>query len=64
MTTMQLAGKVNEIQNPVYLIHGLQVRVRIIDVRQVFDRIDYQIVPVNGWGETWVAESMVTGSHY
>lgn len=62
MSAMELAAKASEITNPVYRTHNMWVRVHIINARQVFDRVDFKITPVKGSGETWVAESMVTGS--
>lgn len=63
MGVMELARKTTEIVNPVYRTHGLSVRVKILDVRQVFSRVDFLITPIAGTGETWVSEEMITGSH-
>jgi len=34
---------------------GMQVTVRIINVRQVFSRVDCQVTPMNGSGSSWVS---------
>jgi hypothetical protein len=33
---------------------GVMVDVRVLDVRSVFGRIDYQVTPVKGSGVVWV----------
>ena len=40
-----------------YVTGGLSVDVRIVDVKQTYGRICYQIVPVQGMGEKWVEGS-------
>ncbi len=42
-----------------YRIHGMSFPVVIQDVRQVFNRVDFQIHPIGGTGESWVDASMV-----
>ena len=41
---------------------GLQVGVRIVDARSVFDRVDLKIVPLSGRGETWIIKSRFDGN--
>ena len=40
-------------------IGNMQVHVTIIDVRQVFHRVDFLVTPVDGNGSTWVESSRV-----
>jgi len=35
-------------------LDGLKVDVKILDVKQVFGRVDVLITPINGSGEKWV----------
>lgn len=42
------------------LVDGLGVPVRILDVRQVWGRVDYLVTPEGGTGETWVSSERVT----
>ncbi len=35
-------------------IEGLTVHVRLLDVKQVFGRVDVLVTPVNGAGQKWV----------
>lgn len=39
---------------------GLKVKVKILDARQQFGRVDYQVMPLAGEGDAWVSESRVT----
>lgn len=41
-------------------IGNMQVHVEIIDARQVFHRVDFQVTPVDGNGNTWVESSRVS----
>lgn len=36
------------------VLPGLDVAVRILDVRTVFGRTDVRVTPVSGHGDTWV----------
>ena len=36
---------------------GMSFHVTVIDVRQVFDRVDLRVKPVKGYGQAWVAAS-------
>lgn len=38
---------------------GLGFEVTVKDVRQVFGRLDFEVVPVAGFGRSWVGESSV-----
>jgi hypothetical protein len=44
----------------IYHINGLGIQVTIVNVRQVFNRLDVLIVPVSGHGQVWVAASSVS----
>lgn len=35
-------------------IDGLIVHVKLLDVKQVFGRVDVLVTPINGKGEKWV----------
>ncbi len=35
-------------------IDGLTVKVKVLDLRQVWNRIDALITPISGEGETWI----------
>ena len=37
----------------------LYIRVRVEDVRTVFDRVDYLVTPVEGSGRQWVSADRV-----
>jgi hypothetical protein len=55
---------VNELKGAVgrkgyLLVHGLEVKVEIMDVRQVFNRVDYLVQPEAGRGSAWVAAGTV-----
>ena len=55
---------VNELKGAVgrkgyFLVHGLEVKVEILDVRQVFNRVDYLVQPEAGRGSAWVSAGMV-----
>lgn len=41
------------------VLPGLDVAVRITDVRSAFGRIDVRVTPVAGHGETWVSVNCV-----
>ncbi len=41
------------------LVHGLEVKVEIMDVRQVFNRVDYLVEPEAGRGSAWVSAETV-----
>lgn len=36
------------------VLPGLDIAVRILDVRAIFNRIDVRVTPVSGHGDTWV----------
>jgi len=44
----------------IYHVNGLLIPVHIVDIRQVFSRVDYQITPVNGSGMTWTSSDKVS----
>ena len=55
---------VNELKRAVgrkgYLqVHGLEIKIEILDVRQVFNRVDYLVEPEAGRGSSWVAADTV-----
>ena len=55
---------VNELKGAVgrkgyFQVHGLEVKVEILDVRQVFNRVDYLVQPEAGRGSSWVAADTV-----
>jgi hypothetical protein len=35
-------------------VDGLRIMVKLLDVKQVFGRVDVLVTPVNGSGEKWV----------
>ena len=37
-----------------YRIHGMDFPVTVLDVRRVFNRIDFLVAPVSGKGQSWV----------
>lgn len=41
------------------VLPGLDVLVRITDVRSAFGRIDVRVTPVAGHGDTWVSATRV-----
>lgn len=41
-------------------VEELQIGVEIVDIRKVWNRIDFLVSPVNGQGEKWVSEERVT----
>lgn len=49
LETMPLIGKSAE-----YNIDGMTIEVVIMDVRKVYNRIDYKITPAKGFGSKWV----------
>ena len=40
-------------------VHGLEIKIEILDVRQVFNRVDYLVEPEAGRGSSWVAADTV-----
>lgn len=40
-------------------INGVKVDVLICDVRQVFDRLDFEILPLKGENSCWVSSASV-----
>jgi hypothetical protein len=40
-------------------VHGLEIKVVILDVRQVFSRVDYLVEPEAGLGSSWVAANTI-----
>lgn len=55
MSVAELAQALNK--TAMFQVHGLSVEVKIVDVRKVFDRIDYLVHPVAGDGQSWVSSS-------
>lgn len=49
----KLAELIDEVR--LLLIDSLHVRIRIVDVREVFGRVDCLVEPVAGSGRQWVA---------
>lgn len=43
-----------------YAGNGLYFRVRIVDARENWGRIDFQVTPLDGAGERWIADHTVT----
>lgn len=39
---------------------NMLVEIAILDARQVWDRIDYQVKPTHGEGTTWVSSSRIS----
>jgi hypothetical protein len=40
-------------------VNGMEFHVEIRDARQVFNRVDYRVTPVDGNGNSWVESSRV-----
>ena len=57
MTVNELKGAVG--RKGYFRVHGLEVKVEIKDVRQVFSRVDYLVEPEAGRGSSWVAAETV-----
>lgn len=55
MTIAQLSKAIGT--QGVWAIGGVNVTVNVLDVRQAYGRIDYQIEPVSGTGCVWVSDS-------
>mgnify|MGYP001598154641 CR=1 FL=1 len=55
MTAKDMVHAMNS--EALYITGGLSVDVRIVDVKQTYGSIRYQIVPVKGMGERWVEGS-------
>lgn len=54
MTLADYTAYVNKTAILQDVLPGLDVAVRITDVRSAFGRIDVRVTPVSGHGETWV----------
>lgn len=52
MTARELAQNIGG--HGVLSVAGLRVRVKVLDVRQAFGRIDYLVTPIAGSNEKWV----------
>ncbi len=57
VTVNQLKGAVG--RDGYLQVHGLEVKVEIKDVRQVFNRVDYLVEPKAGRGSAWVSAETV-----
>jgi hypothetical protein len=57
MTVSELAAVVGRLG--VYTHAALRIEVQVIDVRQVWGRVDYLIRPVAGSGSQWVASDSI-----
>ena len=44
-------------------IDGLHIHVRILDVRQAFGRIDYNVQPLAGSGTKWISKDRLLVSN-
>jgi hypothetical protein len=42
-----------------YSFNGLSIMVKIIDVRLIYNNLQFLIIPVNGQGEKWIMSSSV-----
>lgn len=42
-----------------YKVGGMEILVTVLDVRNAYGRIDYQIVPIKGCGTVWVSSDNV-----
>jgi hypothetical protein len=42
-----------------YRIHGLQIEVKIKDMRKIYSRVDYLVEPISGKGMSWVSSDSV-----
>lgn len=54
MTLAQYQHYVHKLAILENVLPGLDVAVRITDVRSAFGRIDVRVTPVSGHGDTWV----------
>lgn len=65
MTAKQAAAILAEHADGAFLRtgRGLLVPVLVEDVRQVWDRVDLLVSPVNGHGEVWVSAECVETGH-
>lgn len=41
-------------------VEGFKIKVQINDVRQVFGRVDYLVIPIEGEGQQWMSEDRIT----
>lgn len=41
---------------------GFKIKVKILDVRHAWGRVDYYITPIEGEGEKWVSESRISAA--
>ena len=48
-------GLLDKDQRALWVVNGLEILVQAEDMRQVWNRVDYLITPVQGYGEVWVA---------
>lgn len=45
-----------------HVVSGIRIPVTILDVRVVWNRVDFKVTPVGGKGDKWVAsESLAIG---
>lgn len=58
MSIAQLAQAVGKLA--MLRVEGFQVQVEILDIKQAYGNIRYQVVPTNGMGTAWVDESRLT----
>jgi len=57
MTFLQMFQKGQAVGAIAYWkVQGVMVKVRLKDMRTVFNRIDYQIQPIDGKGLVWVEQ--------
>lgn len=58
MSALQLMARVGK--DGVWNVEGVRILVRIMDARRVFNRLDFQIVPLMGAGTVWVSAEKVS----
>ncbi len=43
---------------------GLTIKVKILEVRQAFNRIEYLVTPMGGWGKAWKSDTFLSKFKY
>jgi hypothetical protein len=60
MTLTQYSRYLNKLATLPNVLPGMHIRVRILDLRSGFGRVDALVEPVSGQGSSWINVSRLT----
>lgn len=59
MTSLALAQLAQAYTHPHMQVEGFTIPVTIKDIRKVWNRVDFLVVPVQGTGEKWISHERI-----